>query len=285
MAHPHTAALTEPVVSTAPEAARAFRIFRAACLVVTVVAGLAGTVMLVAPVDTDRYFSWPIGPPPLAALVGAFYVASALTFAVLSLRHGWWAARGVCFGILAFTLPTLAATVRHRDLFDWGRWQALAWVALFVGSPLAFSSFLYILRGTVADRGAPLPRWTRAVLGFLAAYYTVLAVGLLLTPGRVQKVSPFALPGLSGRFLGSWCAFLAVLASFCVWRNRSDEATVPLLALVVWPLAAIVAALRSFDDLQPSSRRVGYLVLLIALAALAAAASAATRERHVDMTG
>lgn len=259
---------------------RALSVFRGACAVVAVVAGLAGTVMVVAPQDTDRYFSWPIGPPPLAALVGAFYLASALTFAVLGLRGDWRASRGICFGILAFTLPTLGATLRHRDLFDWTRWQALAWVALFVSAPLAFSSFLFLLRGRAAcsDNDDPLSRLTRVALGVLTGCYAVIAVGLLLAPGRMEEVSPFALPGLSGRFLGSWCAFLAVIATFALARDRLQEATMPLMALVLWPAAAFLAALRSFDDLQPSARRLTYLVVLVALSALAGAAMSTGRR-------
>lgn len=267
------------MVRAVPGPGRAVGVFRCACAVVAVVAGLAGTVMLAIPEDTDRYFSWPIGPPPLASLVGGFYLASALTFAVLGLRGDWPASRGVCFGIVAFTLPTAAATLRHRDLFDWGRWQAVAWVALFVGSPLAFSSFLFLLRGRTTDGERLPPRWSRPVLGCLAACYAVLAFALLFAPGRLQEASPFALPGLSGRFLGSWCAFLAVLATFALRRNRSNEATVPLMALVLWPVAAGLAALRSFDDLQPSSRRSVYFVLLLTLTALAAVALAACSQR------
>ena len=258
---------------------RVLGIFRGACIVVAVVAGIAGAVMLVAPEDTDRYFSWPIGPPPLAALVGGFYLASAATFGLLAARRDWPASRGICFGILAFTLPTLAATVRHRDLFDWGRWQALAWVALFVGSPLAFSSFLYLQRGQRPAGGHPLPSWARAVLAALAAAYAVLAVGLLFAPGRLEDdASPFRLPGLSGRFIGAWCAFLAVVALFAAVRNRGHEAAFPMLALVLWPAAGVVAAIRSFDDLQPSGRRAAYLVLLGALAVAALAASAGRRR-------
>ncbi len=259
--------------------ARVLGIFRVACIVVAVVAGVAGTVMLVAPEDTDRYFSWPIGPAPLAALVGGFYLASATTFALLARRGDWPASRGICFGILAFTLPTLAATVRHRDLFDWGRWQALAWVALFVGAPLAFSSFLYLQRGQPSAGGNPLPGWTRAVLALLGAVYALLAVGLLFAPGDLEAdLSPFRLPGLSGRFIGAWCAFLAVNALFAAWRNRSHEAAFPMLALVLWPAAGIVAAIRSFDDLQPSGRRLAYLLLLAVLAVLGLAALTAGRR-------
>jgi hypothetical protein len=244
------------------------KVFRVACFVVAVVAGLAGTVMLVAPRDTDAYFSWPIGPPPLAALVGAFYLASAVTFSVIGTRADWLAARGICFGILAFTLPTLAATARHHDLFDWGRWQALAWVALFAGSPLAFSSFLYLLRGRAPRGRGNLPSSIQTIFGILALAYGALGLGLLLAPGRLEERSPFALPGLSGRFLGSWCLFLCVVAGFALVRSRAHEAWVPVFALVAWPVAAGIAAVRSFDELN-ADRRAPYVVLVVALAALA----------------
>jgi hypothetical protein len=68
--------------------------------------------------------------------------------------------------------------------------------------------------------------------------------------------------------MGSWCAFLAVLATFAVWRNRAREAVVPLVALVLWPLAAVAGAIRSFDGLQPSSRRSIYLFVLVGMATL-----------------
>jgi hypothetical protein len=264
---------------TGPRNSQVLGVFRAACIVVAAVAGVAGTVMLVAPEDTDRYFSWPIGPPPLAALVGGFYLASAATFGLLALRRDWPASRGICFGILAFTLPTLAATVRHRDLFDWDRWQALAWVALFVGSPIAFSSFLYLQRGQRSAGRHALASSTRAALAVLSAVYAALALGLLFAPGRLEDdVSPFRLPGLSGRFIGAWCAFLAVIALFAAVRDHSHEAAFPMLALVLWPAGGIIAALRSYDDLQPSGRRMAYLVLLAALAVLALAAWAGGRR-------
>lgn len=267
------------MVEAGPGESRVLGIFRGACIVVAVVAGIAGTVMLVAPEDTDRYFSWPIGPPPLAALVGGFYLASAVTFGLLAVRRDWPASRGICFGILAFTLPTLAATVRHRDLFDWGRWQALAWVALFVGSPLAFSSFLYLQRGQRSAAGNAFPSWARAIHAALGAVYAALAVGLLSAPGRLQAdASPFRLPGLSGRFIGAWCAFLAVVALFAAGRLHRHEAAFPTLALVLWPAAGIIAAIRSLDDLQPSGRRAAYLVFLVALTVAAVAAAAGGRQ-------
>ena len=181
-------------------------VFRVACSVVTIAAGVAGSVMLVAPWDTGSYFSWPIGPPPLAATVGAFYLASAGLFTVLGLRSDWSAAQGVCVAVLAFTVPTVVATAHHDDLFDWERWQALAWGAVFVATPIIFSALLFIQ------------------------------------------------------------------------RNRAREATVPLVALMLWPAAALVGALRSFDDLQPSTRRLAYLFVLAGLATLGGMGLGANRR-------
>jgi hypothetical protein len=138
---------------------------------------------------------------------------------------------------------------------------------------LAFSGFLYLLRGRAPRGGHGLPSPTRAILGILAVAYGALGLGLLLAPGRLQERGPFGLPGLSGRFLGSWCLFLCVVAGFALVRNRAHEARIPVFALVAWPVAAALAAVRSFDELH-SERRARYIVLVVALAALAIAAAA-----------
>lgn len=252
--------------------------FRAVCAAVTVVAGLTGVVMLAAPGETDRYFSWPLGPPALATLVGAFYVAAAGLFALLALRVDAGSVRVAGLGVLAFTLPTLVATAGHRDLFDWGRWQALAWAALFVGTPVAFGTFVHWWRDPGA-RVEGLPAGGgRAALGVLGIAYGLLALGLLLVPGRLEGASPFALPGLSGRFLGSWSAFLAVVALLARRDPGRGGLRVASTALVAWPVAALAAALRSFDDLQPAGRRAAYLALLATAALVAAAAARSAGE-------
>ena len=43
---------------------------RMLCALVALAAGFVGVLMLIAPASTGRYFSWALGPPPLAALVG-----------------------------------------------------------------------------------------------------------------------------------------------------------------------------------------------------------------------
>jgi hypothetical protein len=253
----------------------ALRLFFA---VVAVVAGIAGVVMLVVPADTGDYFSWPIGPPPLTTLVGSFYVASSIVFSIAALRLDWPSVRGLCVGVLALTVPTLIGTARHHEVFDFDRVLALAWVLLFVVSPLAYGTVLFLQRGKVGPTEGPrLAPWARGAVGLLAVVYVVVAAWCWIDPGGAEDHAPFALPALSGAFVGSWALFLATLAGFAWRRSAVREAWLPLLALTLWPLAGLLAGLRSWDDLA-SGNRVGYLVGLAALSLLGGVALSNARS-------
>jgi hypothetical protein len=236
------------------------------------VAGGFGVAMFVAPRSTDRYFSWPIGPPPLAAAVGACYVASAVVFAWAAAREDWPGTRGLCWGALALTVPTLVSTARHHDVFDFSRWLAIAWVVLFVAGPCVFAAMLLMYHAPDASQARDLTPTTRAVVAVLGLVYATATSVLWFVPSAVSGNSPFPLAGMGARFLGSWAAFLATLAGYSVVRGRFREARTPLLALTVFPLAVLVAGLVRLDDLRSGARRAAYVTALVVLAAAAFAA-------------
>lgn len=258
---------TEATQDTAP------MLFRAGCAVVGFVAGAAGVVMLIAPdpESTERYFSWGIKPAALAALVGSFYIVSAATFVLVAVRNRWSEARPLAFGVVGLCLPTLYATARDTDLFDFSRLQAIAWPLLFIAAPIVFGFFLYLERGEVGDDGPRLTPVARGCFAVLGLVYAVLAAMLVIDPGLLNPVVPFDLARLSGRFLGSWATFLAVLAIFAAVRNRARETWASGLALTLWPLAGLAAALRTSGQLQADGR-VGYFVALLVLLVLGAVA-------------
>ena len=64
--------------------------------------------------------------------------------------------RGLAAAVLAFTVPTVVATYLHRDIFDFSRLMAMAWVVLFVASPITFALLLW------SGRYAQPPRTTLA---------------------------------------------------------------------------------------------------------------------------
>jgi hypothetical protein len=141
---------------------------------------------------------------------------------------------------------------------------------LFVASPIAFGAILWAQRGRVTRAGPALPGWVVTVCALEAVVFAGLAIGLWFAPSDVADITPFALPPMSGRFLGCWAAFLAVLACFAAVRRRWSEARTSLLALTLWPLAASLTAVRSWDDLAPAGRRAGYLVVAVALTVVGA---------------
>ena len=88
--------------------------------IVVVAAGVSGLALLVAPASTDRYFSWTLNPPAAAALIGGFYLASAVVFA-WGLRLEWRSARTLLVGVLGLAVPTLVLSIVHDDVFDFSR--------------------------------------------------------------------------------------------------------------------------------------------------------------------
>jgi hypothetical protein len=247
---------------------------------VAIAAGLTGVVLLAIPGSTARYFSWGLTPPPLASLIGGSYVASLFVFG-LSVPRGWNEVRGLVAGTLALTLPIVAVTFAHLDVFDFGRWQAWAWLLLFIGSPLSFGAVLLIRRGEGRPDGAVLPGWVRAVAGLLSVGFLATAVALWWSPSRMSRLFPFVMPPLGGGVLGCWCSFLAFLAGWAALRGRKQEARIPLLGLAAFVAGALVAAARTWQDLQPSGRRLVYGLVLLGLLGVTAILSFLSRDRPV----
>jgi hypothetical protein len=243
------------------------RVLTVAFAIVAVVAGIVGVVMLAAPGSTGDYFSWALGPPPLATLVGGLYVASTVVFG-LAIGRAWGQVRGLVAGVLGLTLPTLIATLVHSEVFDFGRPVAVIWLLLFVGSPATYGTILLLrLREPVAA-GRPLPGGVRLGLAALAALLVALALLTWVDRSAAEELVPFALAPMGGAFLGAWALFLAVLAGWAAGRGGREEAWLPLVGLLAYAVGAVVAALRSWSDLA-DGRRVGYVVALAAVAALA----------------
>ena len=148
--------------------------------------------MLLWPGSTGRYFSWQLSPAPVASLVGAFYVASAIVFGWAASFRSWTVQHGLCTSVLGLAAPTLVVTAMHGEVFDFGRWQAIAWVFLFGASVTSFA-MLVLVRGRPepsADDGPDLPGAARAALAVLAVVYGAVAVVLWVAPARGLAARP-----------------------------------------------------------------------------------------------
>ena len=118
--------------------------------------------------------------------------------------------------------------------------------------------------------------WTRLVLGVMAVMLATLGVLLMLDPTRreLSEHSPFALIGLTGAYLGAWCAFAALLAGWSAWCNDWRQARVPVLTLAALPIGALIAMAR-----VPDAASFAYTAALLAVTILGVACLATDRRR------
>jgi hypothetical protein len=237
---------------------------RSAFLLLVVAAGLIGIALIAVPGATGEFFSWDLGPEPLAAFAGGVYVGSAAVYAV-AIRSGERTVRGLVVGALVLSVSVFVITLAHLDLFDFDRLQAWAWVVLFAGFSLVTAGILALGKpDREEDAVEPLAPWSRVLFAAVAAVLASLAIALWIDP----SVGSLELPPLGGRFAGSWVALLAVLAGWAAARNRADEARLAALALVSLPAGALIAALRTPPDLTPAGAYLAVVVGVLATGAV-----------------
>ena len=243
---------------------------------VAIAAGVSGVALVAFPGSTPTFFSWGLSPSPLASLIGAFYIASAVTFA-LAVSRNWRETRGLTVGIVGLSVPIFVVSLVHHDIFDFGVPQAWAWVLLFGAFPIA-AIVLMVTQPHAVGQGRPadMPTWARAVLAIIAGALIAAAAALWIDPIGMTRHVPFVVPPLGGRVLGGWMAFLAVLAVWSAARARWEEIKLPVLALLLLPLGGLAAVARSANDLE-STHRGAYVVAFALVAAGATAVALASR--------
>jgi hypothetical protein len=234
--------------------------------IVVFAASATGIVLLAAPGETDRYFSWTLRPRAAAAMIGGLYLASAILFGwglVIPRRQ----ARPLLAAILGLSIPTLVLTFIHDEVFDFSRWQAVAWVVLFVSAPV---SAVATVVSTAPDGAATarLRMWARLVIGMLALAFMAVAIMVWFDTTRsdVARYAPFALVRLTGTYLGAWCSFLGLAAAWAAVRGGWDDARAPLVAIALASAGANFALLRTASDIRHRALTVFVTAALGALA-------------------
>ena len=213
-------------------------------VVVVAVAGASSIALLVWPSHSDTYFSWDLGTPPAAATIGGLYLASVVVFAV------------------ALTRPR----PETRSLsFP----QAIAWVILFLTAPISIGCDLRATTRT--DTSPPARPTSRIALWVIAVSGGGLAIALWSeAPGdTVSAHSPIPVVGLTGHYIGAWCAFIAVSAATAAIRGRTGDARLVAVLLGSVSTGILAGAARSAVDLGPNVDI--YVAALLGIAILAMA--------------
>jgi hypothetical protein len=143
--------------------------------------------------------------------------------------------------------------------------MAIAWVVLFIASPITFALLLWSGRHAQPPPDDPrLNRALRVVLAALAIAFAGLGAWFwVATTGPV----PFVVAPLGARFLAAWLAFFAVLAGWPAIRPSRAEARVPLVSLVAYGVGGLLAAAVHPGQLQAGA--FGYLAALVGVVTIA----------------
>lgn len=226
-----------------------------------------GVVLLAAPGSTKRIFAWGLKPQPVAALTGGLFLGAAVAYAYGAARARI-AGRGLCLLTIVLTVPTFGYTLINSNVFDFGRWQAIAWLVLFTVAPILAIVMLAWGGWPSVGSGGGLAAWARVVLLVVSVASAVAAVVLWVSPVGEGGWLPFIRSQFVGQLLGMW---FAVIWFACLWAafRPVEEARVFVTAAVAILGGALVGTLRTFGRLHHSGR-VGYvLVLAVGLAVCA----------------
>ncbi len=169
---------------------------------------------------TDRFFAWTIINPLTAAFLGASYWASVPLMFLSSRETAWAHARLAVFGVLAFTVLTLIATLLHLDRFHLtdsnptAQFAGWVWLAVYVIAPVALAIVTFFqlrISGKDPERKAPMLGWFRFLL--LAQALVMIGFGIALFLNPAAPLWPWLLTPLTGRAIASWLVGIGLIAA------------------------------------------------------------------------
>lgn len=235
--------------------------------------GLAAiSTIFLRPQDTLTSFAWPIQPVVVAAVLGAFYLASAAIFVLPLFARSWQQVRVVVLPAAAFSTLMLAATVLHWDKFSVGTFPFYLWFASYLLPPPIFVGlFVWHQRRSApigADIDVPLVGWVRTLLRLNGAAVTAIAVVGFAVPAVLVAVAPFALTPLTTRTLCGWLLAVGLIQIGMALEGDWRRARLATTILIILPFALVGQLLRFADQVDLSA--VSLWVLLADLALVAA---------------
>ena len=220
--------------------------------IVAIAAAVSGVALIAFPAFTDVFFSWGLAPATVAALVGGSYLAAALAYGVglrLPATH-----TGLLVGILTLSIPVFVVTLRHLDVFDFGRWQAWAWVVLFAAFPVAAAiGLVHAVRSMTGAASARLSTWRRILAAGIAVGLLGVAAGLWFGGSRWLPVPSGA---FGAELLGCWSFFAASLAVGVALRPAVETAP-QRLALPAFGAAGLLGLARTWPATSTPARHGG----------------------------
>lgn len=224
-------------------------------LAVEVLFGIGAVLAIgVSPAETKTNFAWPIQPVVMAAVLGAFYMSSALLFLLPLFAKRWEMIRVMILPTAIFSTVQLIATFLHWDKFSVGTTPFYVWFASYLLPPPIFiSAYLWHQRRadiqkTTSD--SPLPAWMVTLFWISGMLLVIGAVSAFIFPSLLIPIFPWQLTPLTTRSLCGWIMILGVI--LIAMAGENDRARVrfgtPFLILILPTL--LIQMLRYSDQVN-----------------------------------
>ena len=122
-----------------------------------------GAVLSIAlnPAATRTNFAWPVQPVVMAAVLGAYYIASALLFLLPLFARRWEMIRVMILPTALFSTAELLATVLHWSKFSVGTVPFTAWLLSYLLPPPIFFGFYLWQERRARQLASPIPTRSR----------------------------------------------------------------------------------------------------------------------------
>lgn len=191
------------------------------------------------PADTKTNFAWPIQPVVMAAVLGAFYMSSALLFLLPFLARRWENVRVMILPAALFSTVQLVATFLHWDKFSVGTAPFYVWFASYLLPPPIFVGMYWWQQRKAFKRSAepqrpllPVLRW---VLVFVGGYLTLGAFLVFIVPDLLIPIFPWKLTPLTARSLSGWIIAVGTLLLSMARENNGTRVRLgsPMLMLIL----------------------------------------------------
>lgn len=210
-----------------------------AWLVVEVFFGVAAiSAVFFFPEQTATNFAWTIPAVVMAAVIGAFYLASSLLFVLGLFVRYWENVRVMVLPAAVFSALELLVTFLHWDRFNQGTLPFYVWFASYVLPPPIFAALYWWQQRRASPVGTgvtqPLPRWFRRLCLINGGAYVVVAGALLVAPEGLIAQGPWPFTPLTARALCGWLVAVGLLLLSMALENdwpRARLGSVTLIAL------------------------------------------------------
>jgi hypothetical protein len=241
-------------------------------MAVEVLFGLAAiSTVFLRPEDTSRSFAWPIQPAVMAAVLGAFYLASALIFVLPLFARNWQQVRVMILPTAAFSTAMLVATFLHWEKFSVGTAPFAIWFASYVLPPPIFVALYIWHQRRAAPPGAgievPVVGWARALFQVNGIAVSALALVGFARPELLASAAPWEVTPLTTRALCGWLLAVGLLQVSMAWEGDWRRARLATTMLMILPVALLIQLGRFADQVDW-----GNLALWLLLADLSAVA-------------